>query len=597
MDGADEAIQDQTLGAVVSITGANDTIMSYNNNNTVQSSGNNTSVDLLSYGNDVTISGSSSEVTAQDVDENISVGGANDTVTTAKSVIAGPSSSTVPNNQVNVSSVVSSSFTYNDGSPSIVSTVAGSGGVYVTSGGTEIVATVGGTYYDSVGGNGYTIGGSAKVDLSSGNNTITFSDGTMPVGDTIGGTANSPNTIILGSSNTFNFTGDSGNSAFDVASVTGSGNSGFIYGSSQDTVYAGGSGNLFSDHEQPECVRRRRSSLVVSGADTLSIWSGNNNIQASNDGAVFVNSNNNSISGSDASLTLQGTGNSINFTGEATVSDSSPWSYETALGAAAVQNQFTVAGGQFNLGGQDTLLQTGYSAALTLAGGNNVNLWGANDSITAYDQVYGGNNIVLNGANDSVHLVNVSDSAATINANAGAFVTATDSHGAKIGGINTNSNEQLVFIGGSGTSSTVIASGSNTQVTLFGGSSNGNIVSGGDAGNNSLNGGGGSGDLFTAGGNNDVLIGGSGGANTLVSAAGNETLTGAGLGNDLFSIAGGGGTDMITDFTGSLVVAANLTVSNETVTGGALNVYLNDGTHLIFAGLTSVSQNGNIFSH
>jgi len=87
------------------------------------------------------------------------------------------------------------------------------------------------------------------------------------------------------------------------------------------------------------------------------------------------------------------------------------------------------------------------------------------------------------------------------------------------------------------------------------------------------------------------------GANTLISAAGNETLTGAGRGNDLFSITGGGGTDMITNFTGNLVVASNLSVASESDAGGSLNVYLNDGTHLIFAGLASVSQNGNVFSH
>ena len=218
MDGAGEAIQDQTPGAVVSITGANDTITIYNNNNTIQGSGNNTSVDLLSYGNDVTISGSGSDVTAQDVDENISVGGADDTVTTATSPVAGPSSSAVPNNQVNVSSVSSSSFTYNDGSPTIISTVAGSGRVNVTSGGTDIVATVGGTYYDSVGGNGYTIGGGAKVDLSSGNNTITFSDRAMPVGDTLSGTASSPDTIILGSGSVINFTSAGTTSNYDVLS-------------------------------------------------------------------------------------------------------------------------------------------------------------------------------------------------------------------------------------------------------------------------------------------------------------------------------------------------------------------------------------------
>ncbi|MDE1896334.1 MAG: hypothetical protein KGH91_04610, partial [Rhodospirillales bacterium] len=330
----------------------------------------------------------------------------------------------------------------------------------------------------------------------------------------------------------------------------------------------------------------------------LSVWSGNNSIIANNGAALFVVSGNNTISGDNAALTLQGDGNFVNLTGQSTISDSSPWQYSTSTNPNSVQNQFTVQGGQFNLGGKDTLLQTSSSAAITLAGGNNITLNGSNDSITAYDQLYGGNDILLGGSGtDSVHLENMSDSATTINANVNAFVTATDDTGPMIGAVNTNSNEKLMFIGGSGTSNTVFAAGSNTQVTLFGGSSSNNIVSGGNAGNNSLNGGTGGSDLFRAGGNNDVLIGGAAGANTLVSAAGNETLTGAGLGNDLFSILGGGGTDLISNFTGQLVVASALTVSSETVSGGALNVYLNDGTHLIFSGLASVNQNGNIFTH
>ncbi len=597
--GANAAGQDTTPGTAITVTGAGANVTTYNNNNTVTSSGDSSSISLQSYGNSATVSGGNSSVAAQSTTETVSVAGANSTVSTSTSILTDSVSSTVPASTVTVDSVVASTTTYNDGSSSIVDTTPGSGAstVNVTSGGTSVVATGGGTYNDSVGSNNYTIGGGTKLDLSSGDNTVSVANGEMLTQDTLGGTASAPNTVILGSGSVINFTSAGTTSNHDVISVTGSDNSGFIYGSSQDTLYAGGSGNLFAVVNNPSVSSSTGSVLVVSGADTLSIWSGNNSIQATNGATLFVNSDNNSITGSNASLTLQGTGNRINFSGEDTVSDASPWAYETAIGAGSVQNQFTVAGGQFNLGGQDTLLQTGSSAALTLAGGNNVNLWGANDSITAYDQVYGGNNIVLNGANDSVNLVNVSDSAATINANVDAFVTATDSHGAKIGGINNNSNEQLVFIGGSNTSNTVIAAGSNTQVTLFGGSSSNNIVSGGDAGNNSLNGGVGGGDLFTAGGNNDVLIGGLAGANTLVSAAGNETLTGAGRGNDLFSITGGGGTDMITDFIGSLVVAANLTISNESVSGGALNVYLNDGTHLIFAGLTSVSQTGNVFTH
>lgn len=598
LGGADAASLDTTPGSSITVTGSGANVTTYNNNNTITSSGNGNSVALQSYGNSATIAGGNSSVATQSTTESISVAGSDSTVTTSQSILSGKPSSTVPASTVSVDSTAASTTTYNDGSPSVVDTTPGSGAstVNVTSGGTSIVATAGGTYNDSVGHNIYTIGGGTKLNLSSGGNTVTVMDGQFLTQDTLRGTAGAPNTLLLGSGNTIDLTASGVIGSYDIISISGSGNSGFIYGNSHDTLFAGGSGNILAVENNPSVGGSVGSRLVVAGADTLSVWSGNNVIQASGGADLSVSSNNNRITGSDVSLSLQGTGNSINLSGADTVSDSSPWAYETTTGSSAVQNQFTLAGGQFNLGGKDTLLQTGSTAALTLAGGNSVSLYGANDRITAYDQVYGGNNIVINGANDSVNMVNMSDSAATIQANVSTFVTAKDDTGAKIGGPNTNSDERLMFIGGSGTANTVIASGSNTQVTLFGGSSSRDVVSGGDAGNNSLDGGFGGSDLFTAGGNNDVLIGGLAGANTLISAAGNETLTGAGRGN-LFSITGGGGTDLITDFTGRLVVAPNLLISSEAESGGSLNVFLNDGTHLIFAGLSSVSQNGNVFTH
>ena len=598
--GASSAAQDTTPGTAISITGSGASVTTYNNNNTVASSGSGNAVSLQSFGNSATISGGNSSVSAQTTTENISVAGAQDTVSTSTSPLSGTTPSTVPASTVSVDSLVAASTTYNAGTSTIIDTIPGSGPsvVNVTAGGTSIVATAGGTYNDSVGGNSYTIGGGTKLNLASGGNTINVADGQFLTQDTLGGTASAPNTIILGSGNIVDLTASGVSAGYDILSVNGSDNSGFIYGALQNALYLGGSGNLFAVLENTSASGSTGSLLSVSGADTLSVWSGNNSIVANNSAALFVVSGNNTITGNNMALTLQGDGNIVNLAGQSTVSDSNPWQYGTASNAASVQNQFTVQGGQFNLGGKDTLLQTSSSAAITLAGGNNVTLNGANDSVIATDQLYGGNNILLGGTGtDSIHLMNVTDSATTINADVNAFVTATDDTGTKIGGVNNNSNEQLLFIGGSGTSNTVFAAGSNTQVTLFGGSSSNNIVSGGAAGNNSLNGGLGGGDLFQAGGNNDVLIGGAAGSNTLVSAAGNETLTGAGLASDLFSITGGGGTDMIQNFTGQLVVASTLSVSSETVASGSLNVYLSDGTHLIFSGLSSVNQTGNIFSH
>ena len=598
--GAAVASLDTTPGAVISVTGSGDSITTYNNNNTIASSGNTNSISLQSYNNSATLGGGNSSISAQPQTETISVAGAQDTVSTPTSPLSGNTPSTVPASVVLLNSSVAASTTYNAGTPNIVDTVPGTGAgtVNIISSGTSIVATAGGTYNDSVGNTSYTIGGATKLNLASGGNTVTVADGQLITQDTLGGTASSPNTIILGSDNFINLTSPSVASGYDILSVNGSGNSGFIYGSPANTLYLGGSDNLFAVAENPSASGATGSQLFISGTDTLSVWSGNNSITANNGAWLFVVSDNNTITGNNVALTLQGDGNFVNLTGQSTITDASPWQYGTLTNTSKVQNEFTVQGGAFNLGGKDTLLQTASSAAVTLAGGNNVTLNGSNDSITAEDQLYGGNNILLNGSGiDSVNLVNVSDSAATITANTNAFVTATDNTGPMIGSINSNSNEKLTFIGGSGTSNTVFAAGSNTRVTLFGGSSSNNIASGGDTGNNSLNGGTGGGDLFRAGGNNDVLIGGAAGANTLVSAAGNETLTGAGLGNDLFSIMGSGGTDLITHFTGKLVVASNLSVSSETVSGGSLNVYLNDGTHLIFSGLASVSQNGNLFTH
>ncbi|MDE2239311.1 MAG: hypothetical protein KGJ73_05195, partial [Rhodospirillales bacterium] len=391
--GADQASQDTTPGTTISITGSASgaSVTTYNNNNTVASSGSGSSVSLQSYGNSATLAGGNSSISAQSQTETISVAGAQDTVSTSQ-FSGGGSSSTVPASTVSVDSVVASSTTYNAGTSGIVDTTPGSGAsiVNITSGGTSIVATVGGTFNDSIGGNSYTIGGGTKLDFSSGNNTVTVSDGQFLTQDTLGGAAGSPNTIFLGSNSVVDLTTTGVAAEYDQLSVTGSGNSGFIY-NANNALYLGGSGNLFAVLANPATSSTTGGLLSVSGADTLSIWSGNNSIIANNGAALFVTSNNNTISGGNASLVLEGGGNIANLTGQSTISSASPWQYGAA-GSGGVQNQFTVQGGQFNLGGEDSLLQTGSSAVLTLAGGNNVSLYGANDSITASDQLYGGNN-------------------------------------------------------------------------------------------------------------------------------------------------------------------------------------------------------------
>ncbi|WP_256378790.1 hypothetical protein [Acidocella sp. MX-AZ02] len=445
----------------------------------------------------------------------------------------------------------------------------------------------------NVASNGATInlGKGDAVTIGSSDNTVAAANNIL-VNNILFSETNGGNVINLGSNDFFS-SNERSSGAGNVLNVIGSNNSGFISPQDISNISLAGAGNLFvlggASHQAG-------AAAIVNGSDTLSVLTSANSINADNGATLFVTSDDNTIAGSNAKLTLQGQGNIITLIGNATVSDANPWTHATQQTPISPQNEFTVQGGQFNLGGLDTLLQTNSAAAITLAGGNSVMLDGNNDSVVANDQVYGGNQIVINGSNDSVNVQNISDGTATIDANINAFVNVTDSHGPKIGGVNNNNNEHLLFIGGSGSSSTVLAANSNTEVTVFGGASGNNIVSGGKIGNNYLNGGSGSGDLFRAGGTNDLLIGGSHGSNTLVSAMGNETLTGAGLGNDLFSITGGGGTDVIGDFTGHLIVASNLSVTNEAVIGGSLNVVLSDGTHVVFQSLTNVNQQANIFS-
>ena len=199
LGGADTATQDTTPGTGISITGSGTNVVVYNNNDTVASNGNTNSVSLQSFGDSATLSGSSSSLSAQTQTETISVGGAQDTVSTPTSFLSGSSSSTVPASTVSVDSTAASSLTYNAGTPTIVETVPGAGPniVNVVSSGTSIVATAGGTYNDSVGGNSYTIGGGTKLDLASGGNTITLTDGQLFAQDTLAGIAGAPNTILI----------------------------------------------------------------------------------------------------------------------------------------------------------------------------------------------------------------------------------------------------------------------------------------------------------------------------------------------------------------------------------------------------------------
>ncbi|MDE1906727.1 MAG: hypothetical protein KGH75_09805, partial [Rhodospirillales bacterium] len=319
--GATQAAQDSTPGTSISITGSGANVTTFNNNNTVASSGSGNSVSLQSFGNSATVSGGNSSVAAQSQLETISVAGAQDTVSTSTSLFSSTTSSTVPSSTVSVDSVVAASTTYNAGTPTITDTIPGSGPsiVNITAGGTSIVATAGNTYNDSVGNNNYTLGGGTRLNLESGGSTVNVADGQFLTQDTLGGTASSPNTIIIGSGSVVDLTASGVPAGYDVLSVNGSGNSGFIYGAPQNALYLGGSDNIFAVLANQSASGSTGSLLSVTGDDTLSVWSGNNSIVANNGAALVVVSGNNTISGDNAALTLQGDGNFVNLTGQSTI--------------------------------------------------------------------------------------------------------------------------------------------------------------------------------------------------------------------------------------------------------------------------------------
>ena len=443
---------------------------------------------------------------------------------------------------------------------------------------------------DSIGGNHFSISAASLVDIS-GNDTLQVADSTNLSQDSISGSV-----VNFGSNDLYYGMSGKFANAKNTLNVTGNNNTGILYAANQDTLNENGTGNLFI-LETGGGANTNGGAINVSGDNAFIAMSGNNTINASTGAQITVQSNNNVIAGSNVSLQIMGTGNQVNLTGSDTVSSASPYTYDNTFAAnQTVQNSFTVQGGAFSIRGLDRLLQTQGTAQISLFGGNAVTLSGANDTVTAGDQIYGGNTIVNNGANNLIALQETNLAADTIIANASTTVTLTDIPGMHIGGNSGNAIEKLTFIGSSGTSSTILGSASNASITVSGGASSTNAVYGGFGGGNSLNGGSGGGDLFAAGGTNDVLIGGSSGNNTLVSAAGNETFFTAATGTDLISITGGGGTDVLQAFTGKLQLASNLIVLSEATIGGSLNFTLNDGTKLIFSGLTKVTQNSGLFT-
>ncbi len=580
-----------TPGAAITVTGSGASITTLTNNNTVVSSGSQNNIAALSYNNSISVTGAQSAVSTETTDEQITMAGGNSTLSTS-TANGLPVNSSVPASTFTIVGNGTVGAVYNDASPNIdLQTSSFPVTINVTTTNTNIVANANQTINDSVGGNHFSISGASIVNIL-GRDAVQVADGSNLSQDSIAGSV-----INFGSHDLYYGVVNKFVNSNNTLNVNGSGNTGIIYTANQDTLNENGTGNLFLLEASGGTVTGG-SAINVSGNNEFIAFTDNNTVNGANGARLVLQSDYSFVTGSNVNVQILGTGNNVNLTGSDTVSGSNPYAYQTTFDPSqTAQSNFTVQSGAVTLGGLDTLLQTQGTAQINLFGGNNVTLYGGNDTVTANDQIYGGNLIVNNGSNNQIALEETNLCADTIMANAGTAVTLTDIQGMHIGGNSGNAVERLIFISAAGTSNTILGSASNAAVTMSGGSSTANIVYGGFGGSNSLNGGTGARDLFVAGGNNDILIGGSGGNDTLVSAAGNETFFTAAIGTDLISIIGGGGVDFIQGFKGSLQLSNGLSVQSESTVGGSVNMVLNDGTHLIFSGVSSLTQNGNLFTH
>lgn len=617
-------------GSFISVTGANAYLQTAVDNTTVISSGANAALDLDSYNNSVSASGASSAVTTQSNNEAVTVAGGNSTVTTNMSGL-GLSSPTLTASQPTTTIVVSSTAggtTYDDNATNEASVTAStpvtvnlnvaqntsSVSSSSVSGSTSTVLPANVITNDLVGGNVFSINGASQLNASAGADTIYVVSGSNIETDTISGTASKPNVIELSSQTVFNTRVDGKVAQNNLINVSGDQNYVYLYAASQDTVSVGGAGNVIVLDKNDDTsfapggadtttgtAGSTANVVDITGANALYLLYGGASVDASSGATVgsVVPIYNTTVSGGDnVQLSTLGDGNSIALTGNDTIKDGSYWQYSTdPFYTPAVQNQYTVQGGEAILGGLDQLLQTtGGALYLSLYGGDSVTLNGQNDTVVSGDQVYGGNLITNNAGSSTFSFHDVAGAADTLISSVSTDVVVTDDTGVRVGGTNNNTDQSLYFVGGLGASNTINAAASHTALIVNAASDLYDKIYGGMAGGNSINGGLGGYDLFVAGGSGDVLIGGSAGNNTLVSATGNETLVGAAA-SDVFSITGGGGVDVLKNFSGSLDLKAGLTVTEQTVTAGGLDIMLNDGTQVTLLGITNaLHQSGNVYT-
>jgi hypothetical protein len=579
----------------------NSTVEAFSGNNLISSELGTENDMILGSGNNLVISNGEDFIYSGVGSDTIEVG-----LAASDTVIGGGGLITIADNKslisfsgiIGVQYIIPEAYQYGD----VLSSNVFSGPLLLTSGNSSINTLLYSSVTDTTGDNLLTVGGASVLNVVAGNDVVQVVDSTNLINSSISG-AEAVNTINFGINDFYQGCTTSFVSTLNILNLRGN-DAAVVYAANQDTVNLSGVNNTLVLEQNKYLLFAAAATSVIGGSSVINVngtstalvETSSNSITGANGALLYVSGGDNSVTGQDLDVLVSGAGNTLVLTGSATVVSASPYTYQSLPSQLLVQNQMTVQGGQFTLGGLDTMDQLSGTAAISLFGGNKVTLGGANDSVSVSDQIYGGNAITNAGAGNVLTVLCTSYASTTISAVTSTLVNVADNTGSIIGHTNDNLNERLSFIGGSGTSNTIYGASSNTAITLFGGQSANDIVYGGAMGGNSLNGGIGGGDFFKAGGTGDILIGGSAGNNTLVSATGLETLIGAGLGNDAFSITGGGGTDIIQNFKGHLTVDAALTVTSETVVSGSTMLTLSDHTQISFLGLASVVQTGNVFT-
>jgi Ca2+-binding RTX toxin-like protein len=333
-------------------------------------------------------------------------------------------------------------------------------------------------------------------------------------------------------------------------------------GSTSGTLVGGTAGVLFT-----QAASAGNWEIALGGGTNTIVAGGGNNTIAAGTGQnlIFLGGGASSVSstgidtivgGAGASTVSAGTSTALVFAGASALTfiGASP----ASVGAGALASTVIAgAGGATVYGGTSNTLFFGDGPSDYIGGGGDDTVLGGSGPLTA--NADGSSALIFGGTSGDNQLSSGNGQATLVGGGSGDVLSATGDTAA-------------VLVGGPG-AETLTGAASSAANILFGGSGN------------------------------EVIIGGSGN-DALIAGSGNDTLTGgAGVNVFLFINGDAGGTDLVTDFvtgqdyidlvnyeTGlSAVVLQAAVLKTQTSTSSGTQIALPDGTHITFAGVSSLS--------